>query len=190
MVFAILAPAAVYAQAAMPRPEFEVASIKPAPPYDVMSGARMNIGVHIDGAQVHLSYLSLKDYIRMAYNVKLQEIVAPDWVATERYDIDAKLPAGASRDDVPAMLQTLLESRFQLKYHHESREFQVYGLVAAKGGPKLKEVQPDPASDGGDPAKAATNVTADGGPQGTTVRYGPGSYFTMADNKVKRKSSI
>jgi len=187
LVFGALGAAAAWAQDAKPRPEFEVASIKAAPPYNVMSGAKMTIGLHIDGAQVHISDLTLKDYIRIAYQVPLQQIVAPEWASTPRWDIDAKLPAGSSRADVPGMLQSLLEDRFQLKYHRESKEFEVYGLVVAKGGPKLTESPADPAADGENPAKAALNVNVEGGPRGTTVRYSKDSYFTMANNKIECK---
>ena len=65
--------------------------------------------MQIDGAQVHCTYLSLKDYLRIAYQVKDYQVVGPDWMASERFDIHAKLPAGAARDQVREMLQTLLE---------------------------------------------------------------------------------
>lgn len=141
----------------------------------------MNIGVHIDGAQVHISYLSLKDYIASAFKVKLHQIIGPDWLGTERYNIDATLPAGSTRDDFPAMLQSLLEQRFELKYHRETRDLPAYVLTTvAKGGLKLKPVE----TDGAEPPKA-TEVTASGGASGTTVSYGNGSYFTLADDKVE-----
>ena len=71
---------------------------------------------------------------------------APDWVRSKRYDIEAKV----APDDAPkldklkmeqrrTMLLPLLEERFGLKYHHETRELPTYALVVAKSGPKLKE---------------------------------------------------
>jgi uncharacterized protein (TIGR03435 family) len=52
-------------------------------------------GVKIDGAQVHARFLALKDYIQSAYKVKNYQVVGPDWLGAERFEIDAKLPAGA-----------------------------------------------------------------------------------------------
>ena len=107
---ALLATAAL-AQTA--RPEFEVASIRPSAP----PTADVKVGVTIDGAQVKFTYLALKDLIQSAYTLKNYQVVAPDFVASDRFDIAAKLPAGATRDQVPAMLQSLLEDRFKMKFH-------------------------------------------------------------------------
>jgi len=71
--------------------------------------------------------------------VKPFQITGPDWLATTRFDIVAKLPDGASKDDAPKMLQALLEERFKLAVHRDSKEHPVLALVVGKGGPKLKE---------------------------------------------------
>jgi uncharacterized protein (TIGR03435 family) len=57
-----------------------------------------------------------------------------DWSDGPKFDIFAKLPEGASRDQMPAMLQNLLTDRFKLATHREYREQPVYALAAAKGG--------------------------------------------------------
>lgn len=92
---------------------------------------------------------------------------APTWANTTRYDIEAKVaPEDAPRldklkgSDRNAMLVTLLEERFKLKYHHETRELPVYALVVAKGGPKLVSGEPDSPS-GSKPA--ASDSAADPG---------------------------
>jgi uncharacterized protein (TIGR03435 family) len=165
-----------------PRPEFEVASIRPTD----QTAAQVNVGVHVDGAQVSITYFSLKDYIRVAYRVKDYQVIGPDWIASERFDIAAKIPAGANRDQVPEMLQTLLEERFKLKTHGDSKEFPVYALIQAKGGAKLKESPLDPVAEGTDPAKPANvNVSASGGRGGVNINLGRGSYFSFADNKLE-----
>ena len=86
-------------------------------------------------------------------------------MASERFDIMAKLPAGAAAKDVAEMLRALLDDRFQLKTHRESRDLAVYGLVVGKGG--------------------GVNVAANLRPGGVTVNYANGAYFTFADNKVE-----
>ena len=72
--------------------EFEVASIKPSPP---SASGKANVCLHIDGAMVRYSSLSLTLYLGMAYNLKNYQITAPDWMASDRWDITAKLPDGA-----------------------------------------------------------------------------------------------
>jgi uncharacterized protein (TIGR03435 family) len=64
-----LVPALVAAAAfgQTPRPEFEVASIRPT---DQSNPQQVSVGVHVDGAQVSITYFSLKDYIRVAYQIK------------------------------------------------------------------------------------------------------------------------
>src|SRR5437762_6810342 len=80
------------------RVEFEVASIKPSGP---QQQGTASVGVHIDGAQVRCSFLSIKDYIGMAYRMKAYQVMGPDWLASERFDISAKLPEGAKPSQIP-----------------------------------------------------------------------------------------
>jgi uncharacterized protein (TIGR03435 family) len=179
---------ALFAQSTPVRPEFEVASIKPS--VAAPAGTQVHVGVQIDGAQVHCTYLSAKDYIRIAYKLKDYQVTGPDWLASERFDIHAKLPAGAKREEVAEMLQTLLEQRFQLKMHRAQKEFSVYGVVVAKSGLKLKESPLDPETEA-EAGKGTVNVTATGGRGGTTVNFGRGAYFSLADNKfVARKLTM
>ena len=90
---AIIASRALYAQD-LPRPEFEVASIRPSPPPAAATGAA---GVQIDGSQVRCVAFSLRGYISMAYRVRIYQITGPDWLASERFDIVAKIPAESPR---------------------------------------------------------------------------------------------
>lgn len=178
----LLISVAAFAQTTPPEPEFEVATIKPsAPP----SMGQVNVGVHVDGAQVRITYRSLQEYISSAYRLKVYQVVGPDWLASQRFDVSAKLPEGAQQDQVPAMLRSLLADRFHMKAHRETREFPVYGLVVAKGGPKMKEVPPDPAAAGGAPGRGAINVTASGGRGGTVINYGNGATFSMGNEKFE-----
>jgi uncharacterized protein (TIGR03435 family) len=90
-VLALLAGISLFAQSKPARPEFEVASIKPSPPQMPNMAA---VGVRIDGAQVRISYLPLRDYLAIAYRLKVNQITGPDWIVTERFDIAAKIPSG------------------------------------------------------------------------------------------------
>jgi uncharacterized protein (TIGR03435 family) len=163
--------------------EFEVASIKPSAP----DAPGQVIGLHIDGAMVRYSALSLKLYLGMAYNLKNYEISTPDWMASDRWDITAKLPDGSDPKQIPKMLQELLRDRFQMKMHRETKEFPVYGLIIGKGELKLKESPADPAEEAGESPKASLNVAAGGTGAGTIVTYGNGSFFTLGNNKFEGK---
>jgi uncharacterized protein (TIGR03435 family) len=138
----VVASCLALGQSAPSAPAFEVASVKPgAPPTDGRFFVRMNS----DAGRIDYTNVSLRDLIVRAYKVRDYQISGPDWLRSERYDIAAKLPAGASKDDVPAMLQALLADRFKLAAHKESKVLPIYALVPAKGGPKL---QPAEASGG------------------------------------------
>ena len=187
VLLCITASAVLLSQTPPARMEFEVASIKPTAVTPL--GAQVHVGIQIDGAQAHCSYLSLKDYIRIAYDVKDYQITGPDWMASERFDIHAKLPENG-HGKFREMLQNLLTDRFQIKMHRDSKEFSVYGIVVGKGGLKLKESPLDPATEG-DGGKDGVNVSAEGGRGGTTVKFGRGAYFSLADNKFEaRKLTI
>ncbi len=143
-----LAPAVAPAQA--PR-TFEVASIKPAAPINVenlraafiQNGSTPRIGPRVDGAQAEYIYMTPMELICLAYKVKPDQIAGPDWIAKQQFDIVAKMPDGAAKDDAPTMLRALLEERFKLAVHRENRERQALALTLAEGGPKMK-----PASEG------------------------------------------
>jgi uncharacterized protein (TIGR03435 family) len=77
----------------------------------------------------------------------------PGWGDNELYDIDAKVDgadieamAKLSQEQRFAMLQPVLEDRFKLKYHYETRELADFGLVVAKGGPNAENLKPSDPS--------------------------------------------
>ena len=149
--FVSIATVAVTAQSA-PAKSFEVASVKTAAPLDMaklaqdfQSGKMPRLGAHVEGDRAEYIYMSLRDLILIAYKVKAFQITGPAWLGSERFDIAATLPDGATKDDVPAMLQNLLQERFKLTSHFEQQEHKVLALVAAKGGPKLKDAPAAPA---------------------------------------------
>ena len=120
--------------------------MKPSPPLDmaklreqIQAGRMPRFGPHVDASQAEYIYMPLKDLIANAYKVKAYQITGPAWLATERFDIVAKMPDGASKDDAPKMLQALLEERFKLAAHRDTQEQPVLALVVGKDGPKLKE---------------------------------------------------
>jgi uncharacterized protein (TIGR03435 family) len=177
----IVGAAAAFAQNS-PRPEFEVATIRPS----AQSPAEgVTAGVRIDGAQFHSAYLTLRDYLSLAYRVKVYQISGPDWISSDRFDISATLPPG-STTQVPEMMQRLLEERFQIRMHREKRDFPVYVLEVAKGGLKIQEAGPDPGPANAD-GKAPVNITGSGNAQGVSVNLGRGASYTFSNNKFEGK---
>jgi uncharacterized protein (TIGR03435 family) len=83
--------------------------------------------------------LDLANSVAIAYRLNHYQLSAPDWMQDSRYDVRAKVPEGATKDQVDLMWQNMLADRFKLVIHRETREFQTYDLVVAKGGPKFKE---------------------------------------------------
>jgi bla regulator protein BlaR1 len=126
-------------------PRFEVASVKPNKSGDpnVMLMFKPN-GFSATNAPLH-------EVIRLAYQVPdFQMSGGPPWINSERYDIEAKVDSSAAeqlrqldQDQHRQMLQSLLQDRFKLKVHWETKELPVYALAVAKNGPKLHEAKPD-----------------------------------------------
>jgi Protein of unknown function (DUF3738) len=116
-------------------PSFEVATIKPN-----NSGVAIMQDLRIVGRNFVTRNSSLGDLIAFAYKVQVKQIVgAPDWLNQERYDLTA-VPSGdgaPSMTQVGMMVQRLLEDRFKLTFHHETREMPAYVLTVAKSGSKL-----------------------------------------------------
>jgi uncharacterized protein (TIGR03435 family) len=184
LLLPLLSSVAAFGQSPPARPEFEVASVKksaPAPP------ERFSIGVHIDGAMVRYTYLPMRTYIRMAYGVKDYQVLGPDWLATENFDIAAKLPEGATRSQLPEMMQSLLADRFKLVLHRDTKELPVYALVVAKSGPKLKESAPDPDADSGPGAKGTVDVAVNVGRGGGVIDLGRGSFVSYGRDRLEAK---
>jgi uncharacterized protein (TIGR03435 family) len=116
-------------------PSFEVATIKPND-----SGATQMQGLVIRGRQFLTKASALQDLISFAYNVQSKQIVnGPDWINSDRYDIEALPDAEGvpNSHQIMVMIQKLMADRFQLKFHHEQREMSAYVLEVSKNGQKM-----------------------------------------------------
>jgi uncharacterized protein (TIGR03435 family) len=141
---AVLSCGLAFAQTPPARPAFEVVSIKPGPSETMMALAQSGrLRSRIDDAQVDLGSFPLSNLIEFAYGLPSDRISGPNWVADARFDILAKLPAGASRSQVPEMMQTMLAERFHLVVHHDRRVMPVYTLVVGKPPLRLQESAED-----------------------------------------------
>jgi len=121
--------------AAQPQAKFEVASIRPA--QDASSH-----GIKIDSARVEIGGWSVKQLILRAYGLQPYQLSGPEWLDSV-FDVLAKYPEGATQDQLPEMLQSLLAERFGLVTHRETRQLEGFALLVAKGGPKMKPAPPE-----------------------------------------------
>ena len=123
-------------------PEFEVATIKPSPEItaELVRSGKLRMGMTIEHGRVDISGMPLEAILEAAFRTR--HITGPDWM-NARFDFVAKMPEGATEDQVPEMLQALLADRFKLTVHRETKDQPAYALVVAKGGIKAKEVPAD-----------------------------------------------
>ena len=128
---------AVFGQTAPNTPAFEVASVK----ID-KSGDSEPTGDATNG-RFTLRNCPMFVIVARAYQVNFDRIDGPDWLQTERYDIDAKYAPDTTGENLWLMLQNLLAERFKLALHHEQKPVPVWALLVGKKGPKL----PQPAAD-------------------------------------------
>jgi len=150
-------------------PTFEVASVKRTPPPE--PNARVFFGPPRGGpgtsdpGQITWTNAALRNIVMTAYDVQTYQVTAPDWMGTERYDIVAKVPAGATKAQVNVMWQNLLKERFGMVVHHESKEFPVDELTIAKGGSRLKETDLPPGAESFTPAAGPPKLDKNGFPE-------------------------
>jgi uncharacterized protein (TIGR03435 family) len=132
----LLAGGALWGQAVAPL-SFEVASVKPS-----ASGQWRESKSGVD--RIDFPNVTLRYCVAFAYGLKEYQVSGPGWINELRYDVVAKGPDGTRREQLPEMMQVLLDQRFKLQFHNETKEFNVFALTVGKGGPKLKESVPEP----------------------------------------------
>jgi uncharacterized protein (TIGR03435 family) len=125
-------------------PAFDVASIKAAPP---PTGGMMRVGLSggpgtKDPGLFKCENCSISQLVAQAYDIQRFQFSGPSTLDSERFDITAKVPDGATKEQFRVMLQNLLAERFRMVVHHDRKEMAIYDLVIAKSGPKLKESAP------------------------------------------------
>jgi uncharacterized protein (TIGR03435 family) len=133
-----------------PGPTFDVASIKPAPPPGPGRGMMMGMNGgpgSKDPGLYRCNNCNLAMLLAQAYNVKHYQLSVPSSFENERFNISAKVPDWATKEQFRLMLQNLLADRFKLAIHREQKEMQMYDLVVVKGGLRIKEAVEEPAKD-------------------------------------------
>ena len=140
-------------------PAFEVASVKPAAPNN---RTRMQF---LAGGRFTATSMTLKTLLSVAYDIREFQISGgPDWMTSARFDVSSKAEhPSATTSDMVLMLRTMLADRFKLALHWETRDVQVYELVVADSGLKLRESDASKARslDGGGGRAIGAKVTMD-----------------------------
>jgi uncharacterized protein (TIGR03435 family) len=124
-------------------PSFEVATIKPSKP-DAPGKAFV-----VRGGKFRTVNFTLGEMISTAYGVQSKQVIgAPDWVYSEKFDIEAQpdTPGMPSRAQLMNEVQKLMADRFQLKFHKDKKELSALILTVGKTGSKLKASDGDPKS--------------------------------------------
>jgi uncharacterized protein (TIGR03435 family) len=149
-------------------------------------------GTH-DPTRITYQNVDLTSLVAQAYDVKRFQISGPSWLHAERFDVTAKVPEGATKEQVRLMLQNLLAERFKLAVHHEKKEMPIYELLVAKSGLKIKESVEDsepkdggPGGAGGPPAPGKPALDKDGFP---VLPAGRGPMMIFMNGRARMKAN-
>lgn len=135
--------------------EFDVASVKPnkagLPPNGPAPNSIFPLGpgdVYVpNGGHFWAVNQTMLTYLRFAYKdmwYRMQYVLPqlPEWVRTDRYDIEARVAGNPGKDDMRVIMQALLADRCRLKLHRETREVPVFAMVLDKPGKTGRQLQP------------------------------------------------
>ncbi len=171
LIFAVMLPAWLQSQTgATTRPAFAVTSVKPNHMDCCTSGG-------VGGGGSVNRRVTLKGLIGTAYRIQGFRIAGgPDWIDTERYDVDGKADdPKADFDQLRLMLRSLLEDRFGLRVHRETRTTAVYALVVDKNGLRMRRSADQLSPDVDGPSAPGSAL-----PNHGALRFGPGSVIGNA----------
>jgi uncharacterized protein (TIGR03435 family) len=178
------------------KPKFEVASIKPDSSGSPASAAFLN-------GRFIATNAPLKVLLGLAYRSNgrpfYQIIGGPNWIASAGYDVDAKTADSRpiAVEQASQIFQSLLEERFRLKVHSETRELPVYHLVVPKSARlKLSEDQTPMPVEGtteartldrsGEPPRGSYRIVQDRSPGGTLTVRGTAMSSSAVANMIER----
>ena len=162
---------------------FEVASVKPN-----KSGTRNSSTRTPNGGFIGTN-VTARQLILSAYNLRgLQLTGGPGWIDSERFDIDARAPENSARDQVMAMLRTLLAERFKLVVHKETKDQPIYALILARSDGKLGPQMKISSVDCSAPRPPVQGVAGTGG--GTPPVLQPGENPCGTNTNVSNTGGV
>jgi uncharacterized protein (TIGR03435 family) len=122
--------------------------------------------------------------IVMAYGIANYQLSGPQWIADERFEVMAKVPDGATKEQFRLMLQDLLRQRFKLVVHREKRDMPVYELKIGKNGPKMTESRAPPPTQPPSDVHSTGGIDGDGFPILPPGRF---PWWTSRNNRSRRR---
>ena len=106
---------------------FDVTSVKPNTSGEQGGSSKGQPGRYV-GVNV-----TLRRVIGLAYRPVQEFVGGPDWIDTERFDIEGRVEGTPTQDQMLEMLRSLLSDRFRLAVHRDSRQMPAYALTVARG---------------------------------------------------------
>jgi uncharacterized protein (TIGR03435 family) len=140
---------------------FEAVTVKPSSPNDgrYVRGCKGGPGTG-DPTFWRCTNATITMLVEQGYHLRRYQLSAPDWTASENFEIEARLAPDSTQDQLREMIRGLLGDSFRLRFHWGKKEMPQYDLVVANGRAKLKasadqapeERQQVPRAYGGDGA--------------------------------------
>jgi uncharacterized protein (TIGR03435 family) len=124
-------------------PDWDVATVKARDPNDTSNSQSMGM----KGRQFVIVNRTVEGMLLFAYGMHKKALVGgPSWIATERWDVQGvpDVPGHPSLKQAQSLIRKLLQERFGLKVHNETKELAVYAITAAKGGETMARSAGDP----------------------------------------------
>jgi uncharacterized protein (TIGR03435 family) len=167
-----------FAQSPDALPKFDIADVHASPktqnPFARNTPAR--------NGRYEIKTATMLDLIRIAYTFDADKILGgPNWLEMNRYDVTAKVPEDSTPDTQKQMLQQLLQERFKLVVHKETKPLPTYALIQGKKllmkeaeGTEEAGCKPQAASSGAPTQGGIRLMTAAAGGTPITIDLGPG----------------
>ena len=143
VVLIAVASVPTYSQTAAEPLEFDAVSIRPSDTAARSVRLGGGPGTH-DPGRFTCENCALLGLVSTAYSIDTDRISAPGWMSNTKFVVNAKVPAGATKEQFAQMMQNMLADRFKLAIHREQKEMSGYDLAVAKGGPKLRKSTDEP----------------------------------------------
>lgn len=138
-----------FAAPARPQPEqpsFEVVSVRPS---QHQAGPDYNNQITYSATGFTGQNVTLRRLVAEAWHCQRNQVIGPPWLDRNEYDVAARLPDGATSEQIPLMLRSLLADRFHLRAHSENRSMRVYEITVMQGGPRIHPIQPGESTNAG-----------------------------------------
>jgi uncharacterized protein (TIGR03435 family) len=137
-------------------PDWDVVSVKARDPNEPSNSQSTGM----KGRQYTMTNRTVETMLLFAYGMnKTQLVGGPSWIEKDRWDVQGvpNIPGHPNLKQAQILTRKVLEERFGLKVHKETKEMAVYAISVAKGGEKMSRSVGDP--NGGPDYNESSNST-------------------------------